>query len=557
MDALSTSMTVAELKLASLEKLLAEAQGDYRAAQQDYQDLQLEVARFTDTVKVVETAQLPEVPVRFPYVATAILMVDPAAQRGEAGNPALTYGQMVESRPVLEAVIAQLNLSRSPEALAKSVWVEPVPDTQLFRLNVENTDAPRARLLADTIAQAFIDHVQALQAEPYVERFAELQGQIETLSSRIEEARARIETSTTGKIQAEAELARLAAPLADDREDYRARQQDYERMRLSAAQAADAVLVVEPAQSPLNSSRSNLLYISLATASGLIIGICLAFLLESISDTLNSAEEISQRLNLSTLGSIGHFGASQAPLAVVSQPRSPAAEAFRVLAANLRFSSLDRPLKTLLVTSPASIEGKSIVAANLAAAVARSGQQVILVDADLRRPRQKEIFDLEGREGLVGALLQDSADGQLQTTGLDNMRVLTSGDSPPNPAELLASPRLRQLLEEQARLVDLVVIDSPPLLAVADASILASLVDGVLLVVRAGRTRAPVARQAVESLRQAHANLIGAVLNAAPGRAGGYYYYHYRAESHGNGRVHGDRSDWKRPLDKLGHRFRK
>jgi non-specific protein-tyrosine kinase len=258
-----------------------------------------------------------------------------------------------------------------------------------------------------------------------------------------------------------------------------------------------------------------------------------AFFLEYLNDTVNTAEDVRKATSFNMLSSIGRLPNGENELVVMSQPRSALAESFRVLATNLRFASLDKPLCTLLVTSPQPEEGKSIVAANLAAALAQKELRVVLVDADLRLPRLHELFGFPRSRGLCNSLFTGNIDGYLQPTSVAQLRVLSGGHTPPNPTELVGSSRMRKMLDELAQEADLIVIDSPPVLPVADAAILATSVDGVLLVLRAGQTRGHAARQAVERLRQVNANLLGAVLNGVPNHVDGYYHYRYHGKDPG------------------------
>jgi capsular exopolysaccharide synthesis family protein len=159
-------------------------------------------------------------------------------------------------------------------------------------------------------------------------------------------------------------------------------------------------------------------------------------------------------------------------------------------------------------------------------AMAQAGLRVVVVDADLRRPRLHKVFRVHPRGGLTGSLLEGAMDGRLQPSEVEGLVILPAGDLPPNPAELLGSHRLQGLLDALLQHMDVVLIDSPPVLPVTDAAVLARNVDGVLLVVDAGETRREVARRAVESLQQVGANLIGVVLNRVPSRRSGYYYYY-------------------------------
>jgi capsular exopolysaccharide synthesis family protein len=262
-----------------------------------------------------------------------------------------------------------------------------------------------------------------------------------------------------------------------------------------------------------------------------VVTIGIAFLREYLDDTIRTSEDVNVIGGTSTLAIIGEIPQGEDELVVLAQPRSPIAEAFRMLAANIRFSSLDRPVRTLLVTSPSSQEGKSIVLANLAAAMAGSGQRIVVVDADLRLPRLQQVFKLDNGEGLTDSLIQSSLDGNLQATKMDGLKVITSGKLPPNPVEVVGSARMREFLAQLEEKTDLVIIDSPPVLPVADAAILTSLVDGVILVLRSGQTRQRDAQQAVKNLKQAGAKLIGIVLNAVPHKTDGYNsYYRYEQE---------------------------
>ncbi|MCC7360474.1 MAG: CpsD/CapB family tyrosine-protein kinase [Anaerolineales bacterium] len=206
-------------------------------------------------------------------------------------------------------------------------------------------------------------------------------------------------------------------------------------------------------------------------------------------------------------------------LVTLTDPRSPMAEAYRTLRTNLLFSSLDRPLATLLVTSPAPEEGKSTTLANLAVTLAQGGRPTILVDCDLRRPRLHEIFGVPAEPGLSNALLAKVDEPPLAATGVENLSLLPAGAVPPSPADLLGSRRMEALIATLKSRADFVLFDAPPVIAVTDAALLASKLDGVLLVVSAGHTRRDDAQRAKDLLEKIHVHLVGAVLtNAAVDR---------------------------------------
>ncbi|MBS3938729.1 MAG: CpsD/CapB family tyrosine-protein kinase [Peptococcaceae bacterium] len=209
------------------------------------------------------------------------------------------------------------------------------------------------------------------------------------------------------------------------------------------------------------------------------------------------------------------------------------AESYRVLRTNLQFSSLDKSLQTIVLTSTAPAEGKSTTGANLSIAFAQTGSKVLLIDADLRRPSLHKVFKISNQIGLTNLLLQSvAADLALREVGVPNLRVVTSGPIPPNPSEVLGSRRMHELLATLAKSFDYIILDTPPVLAVADSTILASMVDGVLLVVSVAEVSTDKAKKAKAQLEGVKANLLGVVLNGVEHAAeDDYYYYYYRARA--------------------------
>jgi succinoglycan biosynthesis transport protein ExoP len=417
------------------------------------------------------SAMLPPV-----YRATTSLLVRVGGSTDEytailtSEHLAATYKELLTKRPFIEATAQTLGLD--PRQTEEKIRVRLVPNTSLIELTVEDSDPRLAAEIANGIVAAFM------------------------------------------------QIARESGGIRD-RE----------------------LVVVEPAAEPLEPVSPRKLSNTLVAAMvGFLLVSGIVFLIEYLDDTIKTPEDVNRALGLNTLGTIGRLAKREDELVVAAQPFSPLAEAFRVLRTNVRFSSMDRPLQTLLVTSPNLAEGKSNTTANLAVAMAQAGLSVLAVDADLRRPRLHQLFDLDLHEegagesslgGLTGSLLEGCTDGRLQPTQVENLRVLPSGELPPNPAEMVSSQHMQKLLHELTQQVDVVLIDSPPVLPVADATALAQAVDGVLLVLEAGKTRRQAARHAMESLRQVGANLVGVVLNAVPTHRGSYYYYH---ETYGDGR---------------------
>ncbi len=207
---------------------------------------------------------------------------------------------------------------------------------------------------------------------------------------------------------------------------------------------------------------------------------------------------------------------SASPLIALRDPRSPAAEAYRTLRTNIQFLSLDKPLRTLLVTSTAPDEGKSITLANLAVTMAQAEQRIIVVECDLRCPTLHTLFGLSNEEGLTSVMLDQRETAlPLQPTTVPGLSLLASGPLPPRPADLLGSRRMEALVARLQNEADIVLFDTPPVTAVTDAAVLATRLDGVLLVLKAGKTRRDRAREAHRMLEKVKANVIGVVLNNA------------------------------------------
>lgn len=219
--------------------------------------------------------------------------------------------------------------------------------------------------------------------------------------------------------------------------------------------------------------------------------------------------------------------AEQPKLITLTNPRSPAAEAYRTLRTNLYFSSLDQALETLVVTSAAPGDGKSTTLSNLAVTMAQGEKRTILADADLRQPSLHTLFGVSNNQGLTTMAVDEEAlsEPPLVDTGVENLWLLPSGPSPPNPAEILGSRRMEDIITALKSRADIVLFDAPPVIAVTDAAVLGTKVDGVLLVVKAGSTRREHALRAKELLERVNVRIVGAVLNNAPPdqALGGYY----------------------------------
>lgn len=333
-------------------------------------------------------------------------------------------------------------------------------------------------------------------------------------------------------------------------------QQHMKEADLARMMRVNNIHVIEPPTTPgapiFPRTRLNVMF---GTLLGLLLGVAVAWGRDSLDNTLKTPEDVEQKLGVTFLGLLP-VSLDEAPtkkrgkkkrleraqdpstapeLIVHNRPLSGIAEAARSVRTNLMFTNPDQPLRKLLVTSAAPSEGKTTVACSLAIAFAQGGQRVCIVDCDLRRPRLHRIFGRGGESGVTNVLMGEiSAADAATKTIVDNLWCIPSGPIPPNPADLLHSEKFAAFLTELGKHFDRVVIDSPPLVAVTDAAIISTLVDGAVFVSRAFATTASTSRQGLRALRDVDAKIAGAVLNAVDVNRHEYaYYYYYRREGYG------------------------
>jgi non-specific protein-tyrosine kinase len=474
------------------------------------------------------------------YRASAMLLIN------EASDPTLddyssimasqqliqTYAERLTKLSVLEEVMGRLDM----DEWNAEVSVQPIRDTQLIWLQVDDPDPELAMQIANIIPDIFIEQNEAMHRQRFASSKANFTAQLSNLETEMGKIKQQIDRlQESDRVSDQAELQKLRDSLSEYQSSYLWVLRNYENVRLAEAQAITGLIVDQPAVLPDTPVKPRIWTNTLlAAVVGAMLAVGVAFLIEYLDDTLKSADDIRQAMGLTALGVIGRLSPDieHNGLVTLAHPRSPISEAYRVLRTNIQFSTLDKPVKTLLVTSPNPGEGKSTTAANLGVVFAQAGHSVVLVDSDLRRPTLRRFFDVAGSLGLTTALLQStpSTDGFLAATEVENLRVLGTGVLPANPSELLVSARMGAFVEQLKGSAEVLIFDSPPVLGVADAAILASRLDGVLLVVEAGRTRRELAQRAFESLQQVGGNVLGVVLNQLRGREAMYYYRYYEAE---------------------------
>jgi non-specific protein-tyrosine kinase len=493
------------------------------------------------------------------YTSRTTLMVGQALQSPNPSESefstgqvlAQSYADLARREPVLRATLETLELEWDWTTLKDKVSSRAVPGTSLVEIVVTDTDPERARALADEITNQLIlqspagtDSQKGAESQFVLNQMRGLQTNIKKGQQEIRDLDNVIAKATsTRQIQdARSRQAGIQTQLSNW-------QATYARLGAVLQQGApNSLRVVEAAMTPQPISPRTPFNVTIAVAIGLVLSVGAALLLEFFDDSLRTSDDVRRVLNLTALGSIPRIEGDDYPdqLIMVTYPRSPTAEAFRMLRTSLQSSARTRSLRTLILTSPNPEEGKSLIAANLATALAQSGKRVILVDADLRRPVQHKVFELNNQGGLSTVLTDDSVsvDDVLQTVPTENLGILTSGPLPEDPSELLGSKRMLQLIELLQQRADVVIFDSPPVMVVGDATILAPQMDSTLLVIDSGKTRQATAQRCKEALEAVKASLSGVVLNRLATRVGGYYYYYTES-----GQRHGRRA--RQPVPRL------
>lgn len=447
---------------------------------------------------------------------------------------AQSYADLVRREPVLRGTLDELGLEWDWGTLQGMVSSRVVPGTQLIEIAILDTDPQRAKVLADEIVRQLILQSPAGTDIQKDEDRQFIQAQLTDLKENIK--RSQEEIRQLDDVIAKATSARQIQDARTRQDSLRAQvsnwQATYAGLSASLQQGSTNFLsVVEPAQASTNPVGTGAMTsVIIAAAIGLMLSGGAAFLLEYLDDTVKTPDDVRQLTELATLGGVPRIDGDKYDDKIITlhQPRSPIAEAYRMVRTNLQFSVVDRPLTTLMVTSPNPEEGKSISTANLAVVLAQAGKRVVLVDADLRRPVQHHIFELNNQTGLTTILLDAniSLSDVMQDTAVENLKVITSGPIPPNPSELLGSKRMGYLIDALKQQTEVVIFDSPPVMAVSDATVLASRLDGALLVVDAGHTRRAKLRRSKENLDAVGASILGVVINRIHQQEQEYIYYY-------------------------------
>jgi len=476
------------------------------------------------------------------YQAQATVMVGSSLQ-SPSPNPnivnmssqlARAYAQLVERRTVTEAVIQRLDLDMSPERLTKQITVQVQPQLQLIEILVTDSNPQWAAAIANALAVELVQRSPTSQQDEARREFSErqlveLQQKIEEVSANLAEQQNTLSSLTSAVEVADAEerIAALDRVLASYQAIYASLLQS-----LGSEQTPNTLTIIEPATVPIVPvPQKTWLMVAVAGMAGLALAFGGVVLLEYLDDHIRWEGPTQETvLGLPVLGAVSRLSAREGPLVIRKLPGSPEAEAIRELRTSILLAAGTPPLKVMLLTSAEPQEGKSLIAANLAVAMAELGRRTLLIDADLRKRQLHQVFALPKDQGLI-ELLTDSRPEPgtfVQQTPVPNLCLLPAGKQPCDPTSLLTSSRFARLLEKLKSEYDLILVDSPAAFAVPDATIVATLADATILIVDAKTTsrRAAVRTKGrLEGLGRSA--ILGVIINRANldrrGRRGYYY----------------------------------
>jgi tyrosine-protein kinase len=442
-----------------------------------------------------------------------------------------TYAQIAITRPIMQAVIDKLGLKIDASTLQRQVTVENSTDSAIITIRARDSDSQRAAAIANEVAAQLIAYSPTVQGQGSgVEEF--VLRDLQTIQEQIVSTQAeadRLAGLASPTTEQSAQLATLQSRLLSLRSTYAA------LLSYATNSAVNHLAIAESAIAPSSPSSPQVpVNLALGLAAGALVAVALAFLLDHLEDFIKTRDDAERVTGLPVLGLIPRLRNEPGRnpiygLVTVLYPRSRASEAFRALRTNIEFTAIAAPTRTILITSPQPLEGKTIVACNLAVVFAQAGKRTILVDADLRVPSVHQLFALSGAVGLTDLMLSDKigVEAVAQLTEQENLRIIASGSSAPNPAELLGSERMRTIVERLAAAADIVIFDCSPVNVVTDPAVLSTIVDSSILVIDSGHTHRDAARTAREALSMVGGRVLGLTLNriprSAPEEAYGYY----------------------------------
>jgi tyrosine-protein kinase len=465
------------------------------------------------------------------YTASATFEVNIPATQLNNPNAVITPqqvqtdAQLATSLPVAQQTIAELHLQKvlTPDSLIGKTSCSASDVAQTFTCSVVYNSRSMALKLMSKLADVVI-------ATNYANQTQQLQPLLSQVKAQINSTQADLNDAETALHTPGADTVTLTARIDSDNQALLGLRQQQIQLQQSLATQANSIILLDPAQAPAGpTSPRPLVNTLLAALAGLMIAIGGILLADYLDDSPRSPEHLSSVMGAPIFASLPRVTRRKGQLPeTVTSPHSDAAEAYRILRTSIRFANVDAPIRSLLVTSSNVGEGKTTTATNLAVTFAQAGVRVVLVDADLRRPTVHEAFDLDNTVGLT-TVLYSQRDLQwsevLRPGPVPRLQILSAGPLPPNPAELLSSRRMHRVMEHLRANAELVIVDSPPLLHVADPVVLALMTDAVLLVTDVERSSLHGMERAKEALAAVGVSLAGIVLNKVPRGRSEYYYY--------------------------------
>ncbi len=469
------------------------------------------------------------------YKASADVLLQPRTteslfdpQTGQRNDPARavdTEIQVIDSQPVQKAV-------RDKLGVVPPVSVAGLGQTDVIRITATSTVPARAARTANAYASSYIDFKRTQAVDDILAASQQVQGKIDDLQHQIDAISNQIASSPQRPV-AEQNLGGSRDALVSQQALFKSK---LDQLQVDSAIKTGGAQLVTQASTPASPFKPTPVRNgAIAFVVGALFGVGLAFLFDRLDDSIKLKEDVEKvAQGIPTLGLIpvvATWKAREQPQVIsLADPNSSVAEAYRSMRTAVQFMGLDQPMHTLQITSPSAAEGKTTTLANLAVALARAGQRVVMVDCDLRRPRIHDFFGVANDVGFTSVLLGEVplSEAVQEIPNERLLMVLASGMIPPNPSELLASQRTVQILAALQAESDVVLIDSPPVLPVTDAAVLSARVDATLIVTRAGTTSKRELARAVELLRQVDAPLVGTVLNGVTDESAYGYSYNYR-----------------------------
>lgn len=467
------------------------------------------------------------------YEATATLLIYELPGSGASEYNAIlsserlarTYSEILTKRPVIQEVADQLGMQELDTDL---ITVQPVRDTQLIDITVEDNDPELAAAIANTLMDVFSQQNQILQASRFADSKQKLEEQLSALDAEIDLTQASLDVLSEDA-DSENEIQDLELHLAQLRQTYNQLLQNFESLRLAEAQSTSNIVVLETAIAPDEPIRPRvLLNTLLGTALGGMLAMGVLVMVQALDDTLKSPDDVKRHLALPVLGIIPKYETGKNSPIALSSPRSPICDAYRTVRANIHFAGVDQSISRLLITSANPGEGKTTLTVNLGVISAQHNLETVIIDSDFRRPAVSERFGLSNQRGLSDLFVDDfDPNDRVQHLDVPNPRVLTTGPAPPNPTELLGSKKMSTIIDRFGEDSDMLLIDTAPMMLVSDAAVLSSSVDGVLLMIKPGSTKIKTAMETIERLRLANANLVGVVLMGLDFQSSHDYYGAY------------------------------